>query len=162
MCSCSLFFRYHRDSFLSRWPLAFLIFTPPLWNFHVILPKSLVSFVFSSIALAHYLFSTSRQTLELSRKKESALLVLFFISEIPGGSQRFNAKRRGYLKCKISPQLTWRGGQTYGRTDDFLRTKFSYPWCSATNKILKIIIEFSENLASLSIFTSNVLNFLWK
>ena len=36
-CSCSLFF--HRRSFSPRWPLAFLIFSPPLRNFHVVLIK---------------------------------------------------------------------------------------------------------------------------
>ena len=46
----------------------------------------------------------------------------------------FTAKTGG---CKISPQLTWRGGYTYGRFCqnqnflDALITKFSYPWCSA-------------------------------
>ena len=34
MCSCSLFF-YHRRSFSPWWPLTFLIFLPPLQNFHV-------------------------------------------------------------------------------------------------------------------------------
>ena len=34
-------------------PLAFLIFSPPLWNFHVVLPTKFVSFVFY---LSLYLF----------------------------------------------------------------------------------------------------------
>ena len=41
---------------------------------------------FLSLALAHSLLSTLMSTLtELSRKKKSALLLLFFISKSPGG-----------------------------------------------------------------------------
>ena len=36
MLSCSLLF--HCRSFSAWWPLAFLIFSPPLQNFHVVLP----------------------------------------------------------------------------------------------------------------------------
>ena len=43
VCSCSLFVClfvcfFHCRSFSPRWPLAFLIFSPPLQNFHVVLP----------------------------------------------------------------------------------------------------------------------------
>ena len=38
---------------------------------------------------------------------------------------RFNTETRGYLKCKISLGLHERGGRTYGRTEDFLKTKIS-------------------------------------
>ena len=40
---------------------------------------------FLSLALALSLLSTPIKTLKLSRKKESALLLLFFISKNPGG-----------------------------------------------------------------------------
>ena len=40
---------------------------------------------FLSLALALSLLSTSMWTLKLSRKKESSLLLLFFISKSPGG-----------------------------------------------------------------------------
>ena len=43
-CSCPLF--VHCCSFSPRWPVAFLIFSPPLQNRHVVLPKKNVSFVF--------------------------------------------------------------------------------------------------------------------
>ena len=43
--SFSLSFFYCR-SFSRCWPLAFLIFSPPLQNFHVFLPTKFVSFVF--------------------------------------------------------------------------------------------------------------------
>ena len=52
VCSCSLFVCLfvcfcHCRSFSPRWPLAFLIFSPPLQNFHVVLPiKKNVPFVF--------------------------------------------------------------------------------------------------------------------
>ena len=44
------------------------------------LPTRLVSFVFLSLGLAFSLLSTSIKTLKFSRKKESALLLLFFYS----------------------------------------------------------------------------------
>ena len=44
-CSCSLFF-IHCRSFSPWWPLAFLIFSPALKNFHVVLPTKNVSFAF--------------------------------------------------------------------------------------------------------------------
>lgn len=48
MCSCSRF------SFSPYWPLAFLIFSPPLKNFNVFLPKKLdpVAFLFLALALS--------------------------------------------------------------------------------------------------------------
>ena len=39
---------FHRCSFSPCWPLAFLIFSPSLYNFSVFLPKIFVSFVFLS------------------------------------------------------------------------------------------------------------------
>ena len=48
-CPCSLFF--HCRLFSPSWPLAFLIFSPPLQNFHVVLPtKKCLHFL--SLALA--------------------------------------------------------------------------------------------------------------
>ena len=60
---------------------------------------------FLSLALALSLLSTPTKTLKLSRKKDSALLLLFFISKSPGGYMMYR-RTRGYLKCKISPPLT--------------------------------------------------------
>ena len=42
-----LFFLLPLIFILQWWPLAFLILSPPLQNFHVVLPKKNVSFVFS-------------------------------------------------------------------------------------------------------------------
>ena len=57
-----------------------------------------------SLALAFSLLSTPMQTLKLSQKKESASLLLFFISKVRV-AMRFTAETRAYLKCKISPRL---------------------------------------------------------
>ena len=44
--SCAPFcFFFHCRSFSPRWSLAFLIFSPPLYNFHVVVPVKFVSFV---------------------------------------------------------------------------------------------------------------------
>ena len=60
---------------------------------------------FLSLALALSLLSTPIKTLKLSRKKESALLLLFFISKSPGGYVMYR-RTREYLKCKIPTRLT--------------------------------------------------------
>ena len=44
--SYSIYF-LHSRSFSPCWPLVFLIFSPPLWNFHAFLPTKFVSFVFN-------------------------------------------------------------------------------------------------------------------
>ena len=38
-CSCSYSLFFHRRSFLPKWPLAFLIFSPPLQNFMLFLQQ---------------------------------------------------------------------------------------------------------------------------
>ena len=53
-----LFTFFRCRSFLPWWPLAFLIFSQPLRNVHVILQKKLVFFVFLSLALGLSLLST--------------------------------------------------------------------------------------------------------
>ena len=45
-CCCSLF--CHRRSFSPRWPLAFLIFSPPLQNFMLFLPQKMSPLFFLS------------------------------------------------------------------------------------------------------------------
>ena len=59
---------------------------------------------FLSLALALSLLSTSMKTLELSRKKESALLLLFFISKRPG-NRGFTSYTVGTLNAKFHPGL---------------------------------------------------------
>ena len=59
--------------------------------------------LFFYLSLALSLLSTSVQTLKLSRKNQSALLLLF----LPYKSGWLcTAETRGYLKCKISIRLT--------------------------------------------------------
>ena len=60
---------------------------------------------FLSLALALSLLSMSMQTLRLSGKKESDLLLLFLSLNV-WEAMRFNAKTRMCLKCKISSRLT--------------------------------------------------------
>ena len=60
---------------------------------------------FLSLALALSLLSMSMQTLRLTGKKESDLLLLFLSLNV-WEAMRFNAKTRVCLKCKISPRLT--------------------------------------------------------
>ena len=77
---------------------------------------------FLSLALALSLLSTPIKTLKLSRKKESALLMLFFISKSPGGYVMYR-RTRGYFNAKFHPGLHERVDV---RIDDLLRTKISW------------------------------------
>ena len=52
-CSCSLFF--HCRSFSPRWPLAFIIFSPPLQNFMLFLPQKTSPLFCVSLSLALFL-----------------------------------------------------------------------------------------------------------
>ena len=54
-CSCSLFF--HCRSFSPRWPLAFLIFSPPLQNFMLFLRQKMSPFFFSISLLLFFSLS---------------------------------------------------------------------------------------------------------
>ena len=108
MCSCShFFFRCHSVS--PWWPLAFLIFSPPQKNFHVILPTKLVSFVFS---LAPAVFSVIHVNVDIKFKSKERIgfdvvvVVVVFISRKVRVAMRFTAETPGYLKCKISARLT--------------------------------------------------------
>ena len=47
-CSCSIFF--HCRSFSPRWPLAFIIFSPPLQNFMLFLPQKTSPLFFVSLS----------------------------------------------------------------------------------------------------------------
>ena len=102
MCSCSLFFGCH--SFSPRWPLAFP-FSHRRYKIFMFLSNEIGLLCFLSLALAFSLLSMSMQTLKLSGKKESALLLLFLSLNVRE-AMRFNAKTRVCLKCKISSRLT--------------------------------------------------------
>ena len=81
---------------------------------------------FLSLALALSLLSTSMKTLQLSGKKESTLLLLFFISKSPSGYAIY--RRNARVPEMQNFTLAYMKGCTYvrTRTDDFLRTKFSW------------------------------------
>ena len=62
---------------------------------------------------------------------------------------RFTAETRGYLKCKISPRLTWRGGRTYGR----VRTIFSEPKflaCIDNQVFLPMVLRYYRQLGGVA------------
>ena len=67
---------------------------------------------------------------KIKSKEGIGFIVAIFLPLKVRVAVRFTAETRVYLKCKISPRLTWRGWRTYGhtdvlRTDDFLGTKIS-------------------------------------
>ena len=76
-------FIFHCHSFSPCWPLAFLIFSPPLWIFMVFFLQNsspLVSITRSS----SFSFIHVSVNIKNNAKKDTTLL-LFFLSKIPGG-----------------------------------------------------------------------------
>ena len=62
---------------------------------------------------------------------------------------RFTAETRGYLKCKISPRLTWRGGRNYGR----VRTIFSGPkflGCTDNQVFLPTVLRYYSQIGGVA------------
>ena len=88
------------------------------FTFFMFSSKEMILRCLLSLALPLSLLSTSMKTLKSCRKKDSTLL-LFFSLKVRV-AMRFAAKRRGCLKCKILPRLTWKGVSKYRRFDDFL------------------------------------------
>ena len=94
---------------------------------------------FLSLALALSLLCTSMQTLKLSRKKESVLLLLFYYLLKSGLLYDLPPKNVRVLEIQNFTPAYMRGGRTYGpfcENQNFLDsyseiTKFSYPWYSA-------------------------------
>ena len=123
LCSCSLFFSLP------------LIFTPVVANifpfchyrykFLCFSSNEIGLLWFLSLALALSLLYTSMKTLKLSRKKESAFVVVVFISKRPGS---YAIYRRNAGVKKLHPGLHERVDVSTDvpRTDDFLRTKISW------------------------------------
>ena len=70
------------------WPLAFLILSPPLWNFYVFLPMKFVSFVFTRFSPSSVIHVTVN--IKNNVKKDTTfLLFFFFLSKSPGGHEIF-------------------------------------------------------------------------
>ena len=101
LCSFLLFF--HCRSFSPRWSLAFLIFSPPLYNFHVVVPVKFVSFV---LYLSFLLF------LCYPRKCRLKIRLFCYFFSLWKSEWQFTAKTRGCLKCDI-----WHGLSSRGWTD---------------------------------------------
>ena len=96
---------FYPRSFSPWWPLAFLIFSLPLQNFHVFLPTKFASFVrflCCPLQCRHFNFV----------QKDSALL--FFLPKSPGG-QAIYRQNAIVLEMRNFYPVTWRGGRTYGR-----------------------------------------------
>ena len=85
---------------------------------------------FLPLALAPFLLSTQMKTLKLSRRKESASLMLFFISKKSWNSYAIYSRYAGVrLEMQnFTPELheTVDLRTDVLRTDDFLRTKISW------------------------------------
>ena len=73
---------------ISIWPLAFLIFSPPLWNFYVSLPTKFVSFVFTRFSCSSVIH-VSVNIKDNIEKDTTLLLLLLFLSKRPGGHAIF-------------------------------------------------------------------------
>ena len=102
LCALVHFF-FGCHSFSPWWPLA-SPFSHRCYKIFMFLSNEIGLLCFLSRALAFSLLSMSMQTLKLSGKKESALLLLFLSLNVRE-AMRFNAKTRVCLKCKISSPL---------------------------------------------------------
>ena len=69
------------------WPLAFLIFSPLLWNFYVSLPTKFVSFVFTRFSCSSVIHVSVN--IKDNIEKDTTLLLLLFLSKRPGGHATF-------------------------------------------------------------------------
>ena len=110
----SFFFRCR--SFLPWWPLAFLIFSQPLRNVHVILQTKLVFLSFLISGSSSFSVIHANVDFKIKSKQKNRLRCCCFLSLRVQVARRFTAETRGYLNCKISPRLTWGDGRTFGRT----------------------------------------------
>ena len=54
------------------------------------------------------------------------VVVYFYFSPKFRAATCLTAETSGCLKCKISPQVTWKGGRTDGWADDYVTTKISW------------------------------------
>ena len=102
------------------------------FTFFMFSSKEMILRCLLSLALPLSLLSTSMKTLKSRRKKDSTLL-LFYSLKVRV-AMRFTAKRRGCLKCKILPRLTWKGVRTYRRfCQNQNLTTFWYVWTTTSS-----------------------------
>ena len=124
MLSCSPFFSMPFIFTLVAANVSHFLITPIKFSYYSSKEIGLLSFF--SLALALSLLSTSRYTLKLSRKKESALLLLFFIFESPGGYAFYRRKARVIKIENFTPAYMKGWAYVHTRTDDFRTTKISW------------------------------------
>ena len=121
MCSCSLFFSWPPISTLEAASTSNFLTADITFSSYSSKEIGLLCFFISSS------FSVIRVNVDIKIKSKErigvVIVVVFFLSLKFRVAMRFTAETRGYLKCKISPRLTWMGGRKYGR----VRTIFSGP-----------------------------------
>ena len=91
---------------LPWWPLAFLIFSQPLRNVHVILQTKLVFLSFLISGSSSFSVIHANVDFKIKSKQKNRLRCCCFLSLRVQVARRFTAETRGYLNCKISPRLT--------------------------------------------------------
>ena len=99
-------------------------------NFHVILPTNLNWSPFNNL---FFIFCPSsffviyiNVDIKIKLKERISFVVVFLPLKAWVATQFIAKTLKRYLKCIILPQLSWRGGRTYGRRDNFLRTKICW------------------------------------
>ena len=123
------FYFFHCRSFSPCWPLAFLIFSPPQWNFHVFLPTKFDAFFLIARASS---FSVIHVSVDIKNNFEKySALFLFFLSKSPGGHA---ISRRNTSSCLWYHTLNWvilhwytcgADGRRVGRAYSHVITKIS-------------------------------------
>ena len=121
LCSCSLLF-FHCRSFSPCWPLAFLIFSPPLWNFHVFFQRN-SSPLFSITCSISFSVIHVSVNIKLIPYKKTRLCCCFFFLKVRA-AMRFPSKENldlhlGCHTCSLSYfdigiSVLWTDGWTYG------------------------------------------------
>ena len=94
MCPCSLFFFFSLPLIFTLVASSISHFLTASIKFTCYSSNEIGLLCFLSLARALSLLSTAMETLKLSRKKESALLLLFFITKSPGGYAIYHRNAR--------------------------------------------------------------------
>ena len=135
-CKWNFLVKRFREKISHVFLFAFLFhcrsFSPWSWMFGIShsLIAALIFHVFFQRNYKLFIISTSSSfsvihvsvDIKIPSKKNLGFVVVFSPTLKVQVAMRFTAKTRGWLKCKISPRLTWRGV----RTDDFVRTNISW------------------------------------
>ena len=112
MFTVHYFFFFCCRSFSPRWPLAFLIFSPPLSNFHVFLLTELVSFVFYLQVQLFLCYPRQCRPLKYSFKQFHKEKTFFFGGTVAtrfpakqnaGCPKEFNSRRKNVALANLYP-----------------------------------------------------------